>query len=162
MLALHYAGRTGTKAAKATNPVNFVSRNMKLEASTENLDSVLAFIRQTLVQKNILRKDMNLLMIASEEIYVNIANYAYAPGKGFAEIIVSFKNKNVTITFRDAGKAFNPLEKSDPDVNAEIEDRNIGGLGIYMAKEIMDEIIYSYQGGGNTLTIRKKCEIPDS
>ena len=95
--------------------------------------------------------------IAVEEIFVNIANYAYNPEIGKAEIVVEITEKPVTvaITFEDSGVPYNPLEKQDPDITLNAEERDIGGLGIFMAKKSMDDIEYTYRDGKNILTIKK-------
>ena len=96
--------------------------------------------------------------VAAEEIFVNIALYAYAPETGRADITfdVNKEKKEAVITFRDKGVAFNPLEKQDPDVTQSAEERQIGGLGIYIVKKTMDEVKYERTDGENVLTIRKK------
>ena len=96
--------------------------------------------------------------VAAEEIFVNIANYAYAPkeGKASVRVQVSEDPAEVTISFADSGTPYNPLEKEDPDVTLSAEEREIGGLGIYMTKEFMDHVSYEYRDGKNILTMRKK------
>ena len=96
--------------------------------------------------------------LAVEEIFVNIANYAYHPELGEAEVDVDAGGDppTVTIRFLDHGKPFNPLEREDVDVTAAAESRSIGGLGILLVKKSMDDVEYSYEDGKNILTIRKK------
>lgn len=106
--------------------------------------------------------DENLQMkveLAVEEMYTNIASYAYKGGKGDAEVdcILSDDPREVTIVFTDGGLPYNPLEKDDPDVTLKAEDRQIGGLGIFLTKKFMDDIAYEYKDGKNILTIKKKC-----
>jgi anti-sigma regulatory factor (Ser/Thr protein kinase) len=92
-----------------------------------------------------------------EEIFVNIASYAYAPGVGDA--VVRFESSqdpaSVTITFIDSGVPYDPVQKDDPDVTLSAEERGIGGLGIYMAKKAMDDMKYVYRDGQNILSISK-------
>ena len=96
--------------------------------------------------------------IAVEELFVNIAHYAYAPNSGKATIKAAFDEDRrvVSFTFIDSGKPFNPLQKKDPDITQKLEDRKIGGLGIYMVKKSMDNVMYEYRNGMNVLTIEKK------
>lgn len=102
-------------------------------------------------------KLMMQIGIAVEEIYVNIAHYAYAPGVGQAVIRCDIKGepKQVELEFIDKGIPFNPLAKDDADVTLSAEERPIGGLGIYMVKKSMDEVTYEYKDSQNHLWIRK-------
>ena len=94
--------------------------------------------------------------MAVEELFVNIASYAYAPDTGTAEIGVDVSGGVAETTFADSGIPYNPLKKKDPDVALSAEEREIGGLGIFMVKKTMDEMRYCYRDGQNLLTIRKK------
>ena len=131
---------------------------MTVDAKTENLDKVLAFAEEQLAKANCPVKEQTQIGVAVEEIFVNIALYAYAPETGKADITfdVDKEKKEAVITFRDKGVAFNPLEKQDPDVTQSAEERQIGGLGIYIVKKTMDEVKYERTDGENVLTIRKK------
>ena len=95
---------------------------------------------------------------AVDEIFSNIANYAYKPvdGKATVGFADSNENRQVEIVFEDSGKPYNPLKKEDPDVNLPIEERDIGGLGILIVKKSMDEVLYEYKDKKNILTLRKK------
>ena len=131
-------------------------RELTLEAKTENLEQVLEFVNGLLEEKN---SPMNLVFeldIAVEELFVNIAHYAYTPEIGEATIQVSFEEEDVVITFIDRGIPYNPWAKKDPDITLSLEERQIGGLGIYMVKNSMDEVDYAYIDGKNVVTIRKK------
>lgn len=134
--------------------------NMKkitVPAKTEELDRVLDFVNETLEGTDCSMRIQTQIDIAVEEIFVNIANYAYNPEIGKAEIVVEITEKPVTvaITFEDSGVPYNPLEKQDPDITLNAEERDIGGLGIFMAKKSMDDIEYTYRDGKNILTIKK-------
>ena len=98
------------------------------------------------------------LDVAVEEIFVNIANYAYTPNVGSATIRTELEPKTgmVAITFVDTGIPYDPLKKEDPDVSLPVEERQIGGLGIYMVKKSMDDMLYKYKDGQNILTIKKR------
>ena len=93
--------------------------------------------------------------LAVEEIFVNIAHYAYAPDGGYAEIGVKIDDGKAIITFEDAGKAYDPLAASDPDLTLSAEDRKIGGLGVFITKNLMDAVNYRYENGKNILTLEK-------
>ncbi len=132
-------------------------RELTLPAQTERLPEVLAFVEEQLEEAGCPMKAQMQISVATEEVYVNIASYAYAPGSGMATIRLELTQEPaVVLTFIDSGIAFNPLEKEDPNVNLPAEERQIGGLGIYMVKKKMDEMTYEYRDGKNVLTIKKK------
>ena len=142
MLCLRYVGDTMKK--------------ITIQASTENLEQVLAFVDAELEAADCPMKAQMQIDIAVEELFVNIANYAYAPGTGTAVIGVDVQNGVAEITFADSGIPYNPLKKEDPDVQLSAEEREIGGLGIFMVKKTMDDMTYEYRDGQNLLTLRKK------
>ncbi len=127
-------------------------------ASLDQLDTVQEFISEKLEQYACPMKAMMAIEIAVEEIFVNIANYAYRPEVGEATVCceVSQDPLKVTIQFLDHGKPFNPLEKDDADTSQEALLEREGGLGILMVKKSMDSVSYSYENGKNILTILKK------
>ena len=98
------------------------------------------------------------LRLSIEEAVENVVRYAYDGGIGWLEADIHFDQDSLllTIELRDAGTPFNPLQREDPDVNQSAEDRDIGGLGIFLCKKIMDSIEYRYENGNNVLTMRKK------
>ena len=131
-------------------------KELTVPAKTENLEQVLEFVNGLLEEKNF---SMNLVFeldIAVEELFVNIAHYAYISEIGEATIQVSFEEDDIVITFIDRGIPYNPWEKKDPDITLSLEERQIGGLGIYMVKNSMDEVDYAYIDGKNVVTIKKK------
>jgi anti-sigma regulatory factor (Ser/Thr protein kinase) len=133
-------------------------KELKLTATVESLDEVLAFIDTELESVDCPMKVQMQLDVAVEELYVNIAHYAYAPGTGEATVSIDITQDplNVTITFKDSGIPFDPTAKADPDVTLSAQERQIGGLGIYMAKKGTDEMKYEYKDGQNILSISKK------
>jgi anti-sigma regulatory factor (Ser/Thr protein kinase) len=98
------------------------------------------------------------LRLSVEEAVENVVRYAYDGGIGWLEVGTDLDHDSLvlTIELRDAGVPFNPLEKPDPDVTLPAEDRDIGGLGIFLCKKMMDNISYRYQDGNNILTMEKK------
>lgn len=132
-------------------------REITIEAKIENLDEVLGFVDGQLEELECPMKAQMQIDVAVEEIFVNIASYAYAPGVGNA--VVRFESSqdpaSVTITFIDSGVPYDPVQKDDPDVTLSAEERGIGGLGIYMAKKAMDDMKYVYRDGQNILSISK-------
>lgn len=127
-------------------------------ASLDQLDTVQEFISEKLEQYACPMKAMMAIEIAVEEIFVNIANYAYRPEVGEATVCceVNEDPMEVTIQFLDHGKPFNPLEKEDADISQDALLEREGGLGILMVKKSMDSVSYSYENGKNILTILKK------
>ena len=132
-------------------------RKMTVAAKLDQLDEVLAFLNGVLEEMNCPLKKQMQLNVAVEELFVNIANYAYAPRNGKASVRLEseMSPKSVTISFIDGGKPFDPTAKPDPDVTLSAEEREIGGLGIFMTKKSMDEVRYEYAGGKNILTMKK-------
>lgn len=138
--------------------LRYVGDSMKkitIEAKTENLPKVLAFIDGELETAGCAMKTQMQIDIAVEEIFVNIANYAYAPGSGRAVIGIDVSGGKAEITFADSGIPYDPLAKSDPDVTLSADEREIGGLGIFMVKKTMDDLRYEYIDGQNRLTMIK-------
>ena len=133
---------------------------LTLEASTDNLDDVLDFVDSQLMSYDCDPGIRIPIDVAVEELFLNIASYAYQPESGPATVRVETREEplQVIITFLDHGVPYDPLKKKDPDLNAEIEDRSVGGFGIFMVKNSMDEVSYEYKDGQNILTIRKKLE----
>ena len=132
-------------------------RELTIDAKVELLDQVLAFLDETLEALDCPMKAQMQLDVAVEELFVNIASYAYAPGTGAATLRIEEETDPlaVEITFIDSGTPYNPLMKPDPDVTLSAEERQIGGLGIYMVKKSMDGMTYEYRDGQNILKIRK-------
>ena len=130
---------------------------LTIPAERDRLDQVQAFIDQNLAGVEYSPEAQIQLQIAVEELFVNIASYAYAPGHGDAVIgcRVEENPPSITVQLRDWGKPFDPLAKKDADITLSAEDRDIGGLGIYMVKNSMDAVDYKREDGQNVLTIRK-------
>lgn len=101
------------------------------------------------------------IRLAIEEIVENIVRYAYENGSGYLEASTEVFDGHIRITFADAGKPFNPLDKDDPDITLSAEDRAVGGLGIFLCKQLMDNVIYEFKEGRNTLTLIKKINFKD-
>lgn len=130
---------------------------LEIEALVENLPQVLDFVEKRLNEKDCPEQVKIQIDIAVEEIFVNIASYAYNPETGPATIEVEVKDDplSVELTFIDKGVQYDPLSKTDPDVTLSAEERGIGGLGIFMVKQSMDYVEYEYKNGKNILKIKK-------
>lgn len=128
-----------------------------VNARAENIGEVTAFVEEQLENMGSGMKAQMQISIAVDELFGNIVNYAYPNGEGTATVRVeaSEDGKKAVITFIDSGIPYNPLEKEDPDITLSAEDRPIGGLGIFMVKKSMDDMIYRYEDNKNILAIIK-------
>ena len=128
-----------------------------VKAKVENLDSVIEFVNTKLENYNASPRTRLQLETAVEELFVNIASYAYDTDDGTATIKAVVKDDPlaVFVTFIDNGVPYDPLKKKDPDITLSAAERSIGGLGIFMVKKSMDDVSYQYKEGCNILTIKK-------
>ena len=133
-------------------------KELTIDATVQNIEKVTAFVDEQLAQLNCPLKAQMQIDIAIDELFGNIAHYAYNPKTGSATVRIDVLEDplSVVVTFIDNGKAYDPLARKDPDVGLTAEEREIGGLGIYMVKKSMDEISYEYKDGQNILRIKKK------
>ncbi len=132
--------------------------NKTFPARTDVLSDVLGFVDQTLESCECPMKIQTAICVAIEEVFVNVAHYAYGDGEGDVALGIGFDPKSREITFRmaDKGTPFDPLKKPDPDITLSAEEREIGGLGIFITKKTMDTVTYAYENGENVLTMIKK------
>ena len=133
-------------------------KTLTVKAKIYNLSRVLAFINKELDSARCSKKCIFQIDVAVEELFVNIANYAYAPGSGDVTIGITVSGDPAVaeITLLDSGVPYDPVAKSDPDVTLDAEKRTIGGLGIFMVKQSMDEMLYERRDDLNLTTIRKR------
>ena len=124
------------------------------KADVKELDNLFEYSSTLLEVLDFSKRDIIMINTALEEVFVNVAKYAYDTG-GEVEVSLSNDKNKVTFVFRDSGKPFNPLTKEDPNINASSEEREVGGLGIYMVKNIMDNTHYESKDGHNVLTLVK-------
>ena len=131
--------------------------DLVIEARRENLDKVLCFLDEHLERRGCPAKVRTELDIAVEEIFVNIASYAYEGKTGNAMIRLQDRDdpRGISVTLADEGAPFDPLARPDPDVTLAAEERSIGGLGIYLVKKTMDQVQYRYADNRNILTMTK-------
>ena len=132
--------------------------NRKFSAKTEDLNNVLAFVEETLEKYECSMKIVMGICVAIEEVFVNVAHYAYGGEDGDVILCIDFNENTRDVTFKiiDKGIPFNPLNKPDPDITLSAEDREIGGLGIFITKKTMDSVSYEYKNNENILTMIKK------
>ena len=137
---------------------------LTIQADDKQLETVLDFIHKQLpsyCETDLMYK----IDVAAEEIFVNIAHYAYKDKlpegeTGTVWLSCTMDEDMLCIIFRDTGIPFNPLDREDPDITLSAQERKIGGLGIFLTKKYMDSVEYSYTNGENVLTMKKlifKC-----
>lgn len=142
MLCFEYIGKSKIK------------RKQVFRADVLELDNVLSYVH-SVIDKKVKKNQSMKLDVVIEELFVNIAKYAY-DDTGDVLIEVLFDKNKLIITFVDEGNPFNPLERDDPDTSLSSDERQIGGLGIYMVKKMMDKVKYEYKDNKNILIIEKK------
>ena len=131
---------------------------LKLPAEREKLEEALRFVVENLERDECGMKAQMQIEVAVEELFVNIASYAYPPGSGSVTIEYSCENGVAEITLTDSGTPYDPLAKEDPDITLTVQERPIGGLGILMVKKTMDDMSYRSENGCNILTIKKQIK----
>lgn len=130
---------------------------IEIDAEISNVDVVTDFVNECLEKIECSMKVVTQFDVCIDEIFSNIAFYAYGGKKGKA-IVKVYKETNpdkAVVTFIDNGKYYNPLEKEDPDISLSAEERQVGGLGIFIVKKSMDEILYDNIDNMNFFTIKK-------
>ena len=135
-------------------------KELNIAATVENIETVTDFVNEQLEALDCPMKAQMQIDIAIDELFGNIAHYAYNPEIGQATVRVEVTQDPlaVVITFIDNGAPYDPLAKADPDITLSTEEREIGGLGIFMVKKTMDEIAYEYKDGQNILAIKKNLQ----
>ncbi len=135
---------------------------MKLEknfpATYAAYPEIAAWVEDELSKLDCPQKIIMQISMCLEEAFINIAHYAYGDKTGSMDLIFEYDNSIVTLCLKDKGVAFDPLAKQDPDVTLGIDERKIGGLGIFLVKEMMDEVHYQRLNNENVLTFSKKIK----
>ena len=133
-------------------------KELNIAATVENIETVTDFVNEQLEALDCPMKAQMQIDIAIDELFGNIAHYAYNPDVGDATVRVEVIEDPlaVVITFIDKGVPYDPLAKADPNTTLSAEEREIGGLGIFMVKKTMDDIIYEYKDGQNIFKIKKR------
>ena len=138
-------------------------KELTVEAKTENLSQVLAFLEERLEELECPMKAQMQIEMALEEMFVNVASYAYKrdPNAVYPSELVSIRVEDsedprcVAVTLTDCGMPFDPLKQKEPDITLSAQERQIGGLGIFLVRKSMDQVDYEYKDGQNVLTFRK-------
>ena len=124
-----------------------------IEAKLNKLEEVLTLLKNDMIKHHVSADGQFNMITAAEEIFANIASYAYENEEGTVEIKTSCQNNIYSVCFKDRVKKYNPLKNQDPDTTTAYKDRDIGGLGVFLAKKVSDQISYRYQNGWNILTV---------
>lgn len=136
---------------------NELKTELTVEASINNLEKVTSFVNDKLEENECPVKAQMQIDIAIDEIFSNIARYAYSPEIGMVTIQMEVTKQppEVCITFIDRGIPYNPLLQTEPDTSLSAEERQLGGLGIFLVRKSMDDVIYQYKEGNNILKLKK-------
>ena len=132
-------------------------KSLEIPAEKTRLSEVIDFVLDFAEKLGFEKKELFQIKLCAEEIFVNVASYAYEPGTGLITVTADGCESPLTVTlsFIDIGKPFDPLAKPDPEKNRPLSLAKKGGLGIFLTKRFMDEVSYAYQDGKNVLTIKK-------
>ena len=135
-----------------------VFKEIEVKADVGNLTEVLDFLEENLMEAGASMKIITSINVSAEEMFVNIASYAYDGDEGTAKVALCIEGEPAVaaITFTDSGKPFDPLSHEDPDAARAFDEEAIGGFGILMVKKAMDEVAYEYKDGKNIFTMKKK------
>lgn len=126
-------------------------------ADEAHLDEAIAFAKEMLAEKPVPKKITTQILTAVDEVFTNIFSYAYQDGDGAGTVRLGIRvdEKTILLRFSDSGLAFDPLKAADPDLDIPAEEREIGGLGIFLVKKMMDKVIYARKDGQNVLVLKK-------
>lgn len=132
-------------------------KQLTVDAKIENLEMLTDFIRDELIRHQCPKATITQISVVTDEIFTNISEYAYTPdsGSAYVGVDVDDKARTITLSFRDSGSRFNPLQMEEPDITLPASERPIGGLGIFMVKKMMSSVSYDYVDGFNVLTAKK-------
>ena len=131
-------------------------KTFKQEANIDNYDELCSWIEKTRAEWNISKELANKMDICVEEIFANILHYAYPDKNGIFEVELKKLDENIIMEFQDEGVVFNPLDKPDPNLHLPPEKKALGGLGIYLTKQMSDSIVYKRENNKNVLTLTFK------
>ena len=127
----------------------------KYEATADSLPEAMSFVEELLEQHDAGIKASMAITVALEEMFINIVHYAYPDSTGEIEMDIDFDGDDIIIHLKDNGIEFDPMAKEDPDITLSAEDRQIGGLGIYMVKKSMDHCEYHRENDVNHFMMRR-------
>ena len=134
-----------------------MTSEITVQANMDNIEVVTGFVDEKLVALNCPMRIRIQFKVAIDELFGNIARYAYHPVEGPATVRVDVERNplRIILTFNDHGVPYDPLSTAEPDTSLPAKQRKIGGLGIFMVRQTMDDITYEYKDGKNILTVMK-------
>ena len=152
MLCFEYFGGDAETAGRGAG------KEMTVSAVPQNTEKVTEFVNAQLDAADCPKKIKAKIDVAIDEIFANISSYAYAPATGLATVKFALEDdpRTAVITFIDRGKPYDPLKAENPDITLSADEREEGGLGVFIVKNTMDDVNYGYVDGQNVLTIRKQ------
>ena len=130
-----------------------MNKSIQLKAQSEKLEELLAEVEEWLGEVSCPPAKITTALICTEEIFVNIVSYAYGTEGGDGWVACEASTGKMKLCFMDQGAPYNPLKREDPDITLPADERQVGGLGIYMVKQMMDDVYYVYRDGKNCLTL---------
>jgi len=132
-------------------------KEITVRAVSDRVGEVTDFINEELDRLECPVKAQMQIDIAVDEIFSNIAKYAYPPGEGTVTVRLDEMKepRGICMVFIDTGTPYDPMDAPEPDITLPLEEREAGGLGIFMVKNIMDKLLYDYRNGQNILKIWK-------
>jgi anti-sigma regulatory factor (Ser/Thr protein kinase) len=126
---------------------------LRLPAVMESFGPLRSFVLAEMEREESLRQFIPQVDLVLEELLINVINYAYPKGEGEVEVeCASDGPGKIRLTVRDWGKPFNPLEQAAPDLTADIDSREVGGVGIFLVRQMTSRLLYEYRDGGNVLS----------
>ena len=129
---------------------------LEVDNRLENLSVIGDFVGKAMTQVGAKERSIAEVQLAVDEACANVIMYAYSGGKGTIKVNLEVTGGDLIVNIRDRGKTFDPTSVPPPDLEADLNQRKIGGLGIYLMRKVMDEVTYSFDAEeGNKLTMRK-------
>ncbi|MCX6693287.1 MAG: ATP-binding protein [Methanomicrobiales archaeon] len=130
-----------------------------VRADLADLDEVITFVEEVLNGEGVPERIVFDVALATDEAVTNVMNYAYPAGDGSLTVTCELRDAVITISVRDNGSPFNPLATPLPDITSNLEDRQVGGLGVHLIRQLMNEVAYRRDGDENILSMRKQIPI---
>ncbi|MCX5818273.1 MAG: ATP-binding protein [Proteobacteria bacterium] len=127
--------------------------NLKLPAKLQHLEQLIDFVTNCAREQGITQNKIGEIQVAVEEALVNVINYAYKDEEGDVEVACMLDGEKFIIEIIDSGFPFDFLSLQDPDISLNVSERNIGGLGIYLIKRLMDHVEHKREDDKNILTL---------
>ena len=127
--------------------------NLKLPAKLQHLEQLIDFVTNCALEQGITQNKIGEIQVAVEEALVNVINYAYKDGEGDVEVTCTLDDEKFIIEIIDLGFPFDLLSLQDPDISLAVSEREIGGLGVYLIKRLMDHVEHKREDNKNTLTL---------